>query len=227
MLTLLVDGSEAGGAMAEEFLADNILNLLLAAYETSGNALAWALWQTSKDPELQNRIAGEATELPDEPDSHEAWMNDANLVDATLRETLRLFPSVWTLCRRAHADYRIDDWLFPAGTVFMVSQWVTQRDSRWFTDPLRFAPERWEQERLAVVAGPTVAAKRPSFSYFPFGGGNRFCIGKGTFEFEGSMLLAAFFRDWVAEPIADCHPRPAFFATMRPHGAMLVKVRRR
>jgi cytochrome P450 len=69
--------------------------------------------------------------------------------------------------------------------------------------------------------------KRPSFAYFPFGGGNRFCIGKGTFEFEGSMLLAAFFRDWIVEPLPDCRPRPVFFATMRPAGAMLVRVRRR
>jgi cytochrome P450 len=227
MLSLLVDGSETGGAMVEEFLADNILNLLLAAYETSGNALAWALWETSKDPALQDRIAGEAASLHDDPGAHDAWMNGAHWVDATLRETLRLFPSVWTLCRRAHAEYRIGDWLFPAGTVFMVSQWVTQRDSRWFSEPLRFAPDRWVKERLAVVAGQTDAVRRPSFAYFPFGGGNRFCIGKGTFEFEGSMLLAAFFRDWIAEPLPDCRPRPVFFATMRPAGAMLVRVRRR
>ena len=227
MLSLLVDGAETGGPMPREFLADNILNLLLAAYETSGNALAWALWKASGDPSLQEKLAGEAASLPDDPGAHESWMNDARWVDATLRETLRLYPSVWTLCRRALADYRIGDWLFPRGTVFVTSQWVTQRDSRWFADPLRFDPGRWEEERLAVAAGRTDAAKRPPFAYFPFGAGNRFCIGKGTFEFEGSMLLAAFFRDWIAEPLADSHPRPSFFATMRPEGSMRVRLRRR
>jgi len=227
MVSLLVDGSETGGPMTEEFLADNILNMLLAAYETSGNALAWALWATSGDPSLQARLAAEAASLPDDPGSHDAWMNDAHWVDATLRETLRLYPSVWLLCRQSLSDYRIDDWLFPRGTVFVASQWVTQRDPRWFADPLRFAPERWEEERLAATAGLHQIAKRPPCAYFPFGDGNRFCIGKATFEFEASMLLAAFFRDWVAEPLAECHPHAVFFATMRPEGAMLVRVRRR
>jgi cytochrome P450 len=227
MLSLLVDGAETGGPMPEEFLADNILNLLLAAYETSGNALAWGLWATAGDPSLQERIAAEAASLPDDPAAHDAWMNDAHWVDATLRETLRLYPSVWGLCRRALAEYRIGDWLFPRGTVFLASQWVTQRDPRWFPDPLRFDPGRWEEERLAVAAGRSHGPKRPSFAYFPFGGGNRFCIGKGTFEFEGSMLLATFFRDWIAEPLADCRPRPVFFSTLRPEGAMLVRLRRR
>lgn len=227
MLSLLVDGSETGGAMAEEFLADNILTLLLAAYETSGNALAWTLWEASHDPSLQERIAAEAGSLPDDPGSHEAWMNDAHWVDATIRETLRLYPSVWTLCRQTLADYRIGDWLFPRGTVFFVSQWVTQRDARWFADPLRFDPGRWEEERLAAAEGRPNTSHRPPFAYFPFGGSNRFCIGKATFEFEGSMLLASFLRDWIAEPVDGCRPRPVFFGTMRPAGAMLVRIRRR
>ena len=227
MLSLLIQGSETGGTMPEEFLADNILNLLLAAYETSGNALAWALWEASGDPTLQARIAAEGRTMPDDPNSHESWMNEAHWTDATLRETLRLYPSVWTLCRQALADYRVGDVIFPRGTVFMTSQWVTQRDPRWFVDALRFAPERWEDERVSVAAGEPGVTKRPQFAYFPFGAGNRFCIGKATFEFEGSMLLGAFFRDWSAGPVAGCRPRPKFFATMRPDSPLTVRVRRR
>jgi cytochrome P450 len=66
----------------------------VAAYETSGNALAWALWEVPNDSDLQGKIAGKAASLPDAPGSHESWMNDAQWLDATLRETLRLFPSV-------------------------------------------------------------------------------------------------------------------------------------
>jgi cytochrome P450 len=227
MLSLLVHGSETGGPMPEEFLADNILNLLLAAYETSGNALAWAIWEASGRPAIQARIAEEGGTMPDDPGAHESWMNDAHWIDATLRETLRLYPSVWTLCRQALADYRVGEWLFPRGTVFMASQWVTQRDPRWFANPFRFAPERWEEERAALAAGGSSNPKRPQFASFPFGAGNRFCIGKATFEFEGSMLLAAFFRDWIAEPVAECRPRPRFYATMRPDSPMMVRLRRR
>lgn len=231
LLSLLVDGSEIGGPIAEEFLADNILTMLLAGYETSRNVLAWALWEAARDESLQTRLAAEAATLPDDPFAHEAWMNDAHWTDATLRESLRLYPSVWTLSRRAISDYRIGDFVFGAGTSFLTSQWVTHRDPRWFPDPLRFDPGRWEREREAQAAaaspGREAGPKRPSFAYFPFGGGNRFCIGKATFELEGTMLLAAFFRDWIAEPLPHCDPRPEFFATMRPAGPMRVRVRRR
>jgi len=227
MLSLLDDGSETKGPMREDFLADSLLVTLLAGYETTANSLAWAVWETSHDPALQSRIAAEGGTMPDDPFSHESWMNDAHWTDATLRETLRLYPTVWTLTRQAVADYHFDDWLFPGGTVFVTSQWVTQRDPRWFADPLRFAPERWEQERLLQQAGETPVAKRPAFAYFPFGGGNRFCIGKATFEFEGSMLLASFFRDWITEPVPECRPRPQFFGTMRVDRPMMVRLRRR
>ncbi len=54
----------------------------------------WALWEVPNDTDLQGKIAGKAASLPDAPGSHESWMNDAQWLDATLRETLRLFPSV-------------------------------------------------------------------------------------------------------------------------------------
>jgi len=231
LLSLLVDGSEIGGPLREEYLADNILTMLLAGYETSQNAMAWALWEAAGDPSLQERLAAEAASLPDDPCAHESWMNDAHWTDATLREALRLYPSVWTLSRRAISDYRIGDYVFGAGTVFLTSQWVTHRDPRWFADPLLFDPGRWERERAAQVteatAGRVGAAARPLFSYFPFGGGHRFCIGKATFEFEATMLLASFFREWTATPLPDCDPRPEFFITMRPSGPMRVRVRHR
>lgn len=113
MLSLLLDGSETGGPIAREFLADNMLNMLLAGYETSGNALGWALWETARDRSLQERVAAEGLALPDDPDAHESWMNGAHWTDATLRETLRLYPSVWTLCRQSVSDYRVGDHLFP------------------------------------------------------------------------------------------------------------------
>lgn len=113
MLSLLIDGSETGGPMPDEFLADNLLNMLLAGYETSGNSLAWALWATAGDRSLQDTIAAEGMTLPDDPSRHETWMNDAHWTDATLRETLRLYPSVWLLCRASISDYRVGDYLRP------------------------------------------------------------------------------------------------------------------
>jgi len=69
----------------------------------------------------------------------------------------------------------------PAGSNIVLSQWVTQRDPRWFAEPERFNPDRWSDE---------TAAKLPRFAYFPFGGGRAVCIGAGFAMMEAILLLA-------------------------------------
>ena len=78
----------------------------------------------------------------------------------------------------------------------MMSSYVTHRDPRWFPDPERFDPERWT---------PEAKARRPKFSYFPFGGGARICIGEGFAWMEGVLLLAAIAQRWRFE-LAPGHP---------------------
>jgi cytochrome P450 len=68
-----------------------------------------------------------------------------------------------------------------------MSQYVTHRDGRWFPDPERFDPARFSPDRLA---------ERPRFSYFPFGGGPRVCVGEQFAWMEGVILLATIAQRW-------------------------------
>ena len=77
-----------------------------------------------------------------------------------------------------------------------MSEYVVHRDPRWFPDPDRFDPERWT---------PEAKASRPKFSYFPFGGGARVCVGEQFAWMEGILLLAAIGQRWRFELVPG-HP---------------------
>jgi len=233
-LTLLTDGAEVGGPLPDQFLADNMMTLLVAGYETAHNVLSWALWEVAHREDLQDRLAEEGSRISDDPDANNEWLNTAHWTDAVVQESLRMYPSVWTLPRQSLFDFRLRDYLFEAGTVLYTSQWVTHRDPRWFPEPDRFLPERWmeqpterEQPGSASpdkVAGNQHQEKLHPFAFFPFGGGKRFCLGKAIFDFEAGLLLGTLLREWRLEPVAGCHPRPRFYVTMhsdRPHWVVM------
>ena len=237
-LTLLTDGSEIGGPLRDEFLADNMMTLLLAGYETGHNVLTWAMWEAAHREDLQTHLAEEGSRLSDDPEANNEWINTAPWTDAVVQEALRMYPSVWTLPRQSLFEYRLRDHLFDAGTIFYTSQWVTHRDPRWFPQPDRFQPERWLEaaspsvkgeadSTSAVVEKPAGRVKHHPFAFFPFGGGKRFCLGKAVFDFEAGLLLGSLFREWRLEPVQNCHPRPRFYVTMQPDPPPLVVLRRR
>lgn len=229
VLSLLTDGSEVGGRMREEFLEDNLLTILLASYDTTANTLAWALWEAAGRLALQDCISQEGSRLSDNAADNLEWSNSAVWTEATLQESLRMYPSVWATSRRSLSDYRLGDFLLPKNTFIYTSQWVTHHDPRWFPNPLEFRPERWEPESNPEASDRTEkpAEERPQFSFFPFGGGKRFCIGKAIFDQEASLLLGSFFSRWEATQIEGCRPEPRFGVTLQPDRPMLARIKRR
>src|SRR4029077_7388058 len=120
----------------------------------------------------------------------------------------------WILGRRALTPCSIGGFGIPTGWIFFASQWATHRDARYFPDPERCAPERGR---------PEVRDGRPKFSYFPFGGGPRVCIGEGFAWMEGVLLLATIARRWRLTPTED-EPTPAAMITLRPKGGLWMRI---
>jgi len=96
-------------------------------------------------------------------------------------EAIRLYPPAWSFDRRRCGTFRSATILVPKGSMVVVSPYLVHHDPRWYPDPERFDPERWR---------PEVAVERPKFSYFPFGGGTRMCIGEQFAWMEGILVLA-------------------------------------
>src|SRR6185436_2074648 len=97
------------------------------------------------------------------------------------RESLRLYPPVWSMARFATRDVSIGGIPVKAKTQVIISQWLTQRDARWFREPASFRPERWLGDELKGL---------PRFAYFPFGGGPRVCVGQHFAQLELVLVLA-------------------------------------
>ncbi|HEX4900729.1 MAG TPA: cytochrome P450, partial [Pyrinomonadaceae bacterium] len=218
MLLLAQDPEEQGSRMTDEQLRDEAMTIFLAGHETTANALTWTWYLLSQHPEVEaichqeiDRVVGSG--LPD-LDS----ISNLPYTEKVLLESMRMFPPAWALGRMALNDCEIGGYLVPKGSLVLMSQYVMHHDSRYFPEPDRFDPERW---------APELREARPQFSYFPFGGGPRRCIGEGFAWSEGILLLATLARHWQMRLVAN-HPvelRPVI--TLRPKYGMKMVVKRR
>ena len=94
---------------------------------------------------------------------------------------MRLYPPVWVLVREAIGAFEIGGYRLPARTNFVLCPWVVHRDPRFYDQPCEFRPERWTEE---------FEHQLPKFAYFPFGGGQRTCIGASLAKMQTSLMLA-------------------------------------
>ncbi len=179
-----------GRGLDADQLRDQILTLFLAGYETVANALTWTWLLLGQNPEAEGRLhveldavlAGRLPTLEDIPRLEYAGM--------VLAESMRLYPPAWAMGREALEDVAIGPYRLRKGTMIFFSQYIVQRDPRWFPEPLSFRPERHT---------PEAKAARPRFAYFPFGGGGRQCIGESFAWMEATLALATIAQRWRLE----------------------------
>jgi len=187
MLLLAQDAEGDGGRMSDLQLRDEAMTIFLAGHETSANAMAWTWYLLSQHPEVEKKFH-------DEVDKHLGGryprvgdVIELSLTGRIFSEALRLYPPLWAIGRRAMVECQIGSYAIPAGSVVILSSFVTHRDPRWFPEPLRFDPERWQ---------PAAKLERPRFSYFPFSAGSRSCLGEAFASTEGVLCLATIAQAW-------------------------------
>lgn len=221
LLSLLMQAkdNDTNAQMSEKQVRDEILTLLIAGYETIANLLAWALWLLAQRPEADALLHAEAKALlAGRAGFAAADCDRMSYAKRVVLEALRLYPPGWFVGRAAQADVRLGGYAVPKGTVVMMSQYVMHRDARFFEEPERFKPERWEgdfQERL------------PRGAYFPFSAGDRHCIGEGFAWQEALLILATLLERWRFELVPGQHIRPRPSVTLRPDGPIRMIVRPR
>lgn len=207
------------GGMDDALVRDEVMTLFLAGHDTTGHALAWtwhllarhpaaeALWHREIDAVVGDRLptADDVRRLP--------------YTRGVLAEAMRLFPPVPAIGRRATEPAVLGGVRVPRGAIVEVCPWLLHRDARWFPEPERFLPERWEGEADRRV---------PRGAYVPFGIGPRQCIGMDFAWLAATVLLVVLGRRWRLRPVDD---RPVEFLprsiTLRPkHGLAMCAERR-
>lgn len=218
LLDLMLAASPNHDAASEQTLRDQVITIFLAGYETVANALSWTWYLLSQNPECERRLHDEIDrELQGRLPTYED-VPRLRYVEMMLAESMRLYPPAWAMGRHARADFRLGEFLLPAKTTVLMSQFITHRDARFFPDPLRFDPERFT---------PEAKARRTKLTYFPFGAGVRQCIGESFAWMEGVLLLATLAQKWKLRLVPGHPVEPEPLITLRPKFGMRMQLEAR
>jgi cytochrome P450 len=211
---------DEGVGMTDRQLHDEIMTLFLAGHETTANVLSWTWFLLGQNPEVEEKLIQELGRVLGGRVPTPADLPQLVYSDMVLRESMRLYPPVWVIGRRALAPFRLGEYELPADTNVLISQLILHKDPRYFPEPLAFNPDRWR-------ANDSRTASLPRFAYFPFGGGPRVCIGAGFAMMEAVLLLATIaqqFRIQIA-PGQKVKMQPT--VTLRPRNGIPVTLRQR
>ncbi|WP_311195452.1 cytochrome P450 [Xanthomonas indica] len=190
---------------------DEAAAMLMSALEPMAAGLTWTLLLLAQHPSIAQAVAEEADALPhlgsaSDTICDEALVERLPLARACVKEAMRLYPPAWMTARIAQRDTTLDGFAVPRGTQLIVSQWVVQRDPRHFAAPDSFMPARW--------LDPTHAPAR--YTYFPFGGGPRSCVGSQLALVQMTVVVAGLLRERTLQLAADAQPRPYPALVLRP-----------
>ncbi|MFQ6396129.1 cytochrome P450 [Nocardia sp. KC 131] len=176
-----------GSAMSHSEIADELLTLLSAGHETTATTLAWTVERLRRHPELLRRLVSEADE------------GGSALREATLLEVQRVRPVVDATGRKVRADsLQLGRWTLPKGQNIMVSIRLMHDNEQLFPNARAFDPDRF------------VGVRPGTFSWIPFGGGARRCIGAAFATMEMNIVLRTLLRDFALEPTAAPDERTHF-----------------
>jgi cytochrome P450 len=218
MLLSARDEEGDGAGMSDLQVRDEVMTLFLAGHETTSNALTWTWYLLSQHAEVEAKLHEELDAvLEGRPPTFED-VPRLRYTEMVLAEAMRLYPPAWAIGRLALKDYEVGGYTMPAKSLVLLSQYVTQRDARFFTDPECFDPERWT---------PEAKESRPQFSYFPFGGGTRRCIGEGFAWMEGILLIATLAGQWRMRLVPNHRVEPMPVITLRPKYGMRMTVEKK
>lgn len=221
LLSLLMQArdDQTNVQMTEKQLRDEVLTLLIAGHETTANVLAWIFYLLAKHPDAEQRLHDEARAvLGGRAAFTAADIERLARTRRVMQEGLRLYPPGWFIGREAQTDVKLGGYTVPRGAVVMMSQYVTHRDARFFEEPERFKPERWEGD---------LEDRLPRGAYFPFSAGDRHCIGEGFAWQEALLILATLAERWKFELVPGQNIRPRPSVTLRPDGPIKMIVRPR
>ena len=207
----------------EQELRDEIMTIFLAGHETCANALTWTFSLLAHHPEVQQRLFDEASMVLAGREPDYADLGQMPYAAMVFNEALRLYPPAWILARDVLHDDEIEGWHIPAGSLVLLSPYVTHRLADHWNDPLNFNPENFARED---------SVRRPRFAYFPFGGGQRQCLGQNFALMEAQLALPMLVQKYhfsIDDPQNQAGKKNSRHPTyaMRPQEPVLLKIEKR
>lgn len=219
LLSLLMNAMDDDGTqMSPQQLRDETMTLFLAGHETTALLLGWAWYLLGENPaaearlfdELNSALGGRAPQVSD--------LMKLPYLQAVLNETLRLYPPAYIMARTSTEPFSLGEYEFGRDTTILASQWVTQRDARFFEAPEEFRPERWMNGAMGKISAG---------AYYPFGDGPRRCIGQGFAMLEAALVVATIAQKFQFRLAPGQVVEPEPLVTLRFKHGLKMKIRAR
>jgi len=189
----------------DDTIRDQMLTMLIAGHDTSTALLAWTFALLGQHQDIYHQLVSDL-ENDDRPP----------LIDQVIKEALRLYPPIHIGNRMVADDMEFEGGTVPAGSRMFYSIYLTQRDPSIWENAGNFCPARFERGR-----------KTPPFSYVPFGGGPRACIGAAFGQAEARLVLAYLLKHFEFTPLNADEIHPHMGATLEPRPGVMMEIKRR
>jgi cytochrome P450 len=212
LLDLLLSSryEDTGELMTEKQVLEESLILFIAGHETSANALSWCFYLLSQHPEWYAAVRDENKT----PSTTFGELMRRDLTRQVINETMRIYPPAWIIDRLSNDDDEILGFSYPKDTLAILYTYGVHHDEDLWPDPLRFDPTRFTPENMK---------EHVPYSYLPFGGGPRLCIGNQFAMMEMLLVVSHVVRNFQLQLIGE-HPAMQPLVTLRPKGEVLMKL---
>lgn len=197
--------------MRRRRLRDELLTILLAGHETTASTLSWAWYLIDQHPDVAERMREEAAEVLGD---RLPVLDDLNRLPYTtmvIQETMRLYPPVWALTRRAVAADEVGGYRVPAGADVMICPYTLHRHPGFWSEPQRFDPLRFEQ---------AMAELTHRYAYIPFGAGPRVCVGSHLGMMEATFVATMVARRFRLGLVPGREVKPEAMLSLRVQGGL-------
>ncbi len=210
ILSILLQDTRDDDTMTRQQVRDELASLIAAGHETTTNTITWTFYLLSEHPSILKKVLTELRAVLAGRDPLLDDLPQLTYLDWVVKESMRLYPSAWTQGRWAVEAFDLDGYHFPRGIMIMFSQWVLHRLPDIWGDPDVFRPERWD---------PVNGQKVPQWTYFPFGGGSRICIGMPFAQLQIRLVLATILQHYIPRVVPGYPVAPLPLITLRlKHG---------
>lgn len=213
LLSMLLSAceEETGRGMTDAQLRDEVMTIFVAGHETTANAMAWLLYLVSLHPEVEEELV---VEIRAEWPAGGLTMENIHAftyVRQVIEESLRVYPSIWSVGRRCTEEDELGGYRIPVGMNMVIPIFHFHWSQRFWNDPAKFDPGRFSPERRPP-AEPMI--------YFPFGAGPRSCIGNHFAMQELMILTILFVRQFRFKVEDGFKVEPDPLITLRPKWGM-------